>query len=81
MVAFIYTRATDIEAVIQSAQEPSAMYLGGGTYLLGTAKGYIAHPARVADINHLPPAGITELLGGGMRIDMRIRSRDIIHIV
>ncbi len=76
MDAFTYTRATSIEAAIQAAQQPGAMYLGGGTNLLDLVKGDIAHPVRGVDINRLPLAGITELADGGIRIGALTRNSD-----
>jgi xanthine dehydrogenase YagS FAD-binding subunit len=76
MQAFSYVRATDVDSAIQAAQAPGAMFLGGGTNLIDLAKGNIAKPQRLIDINGLPLAEIAELPDGGVRIGALARNSD-----
>ena len=53
MQAIYYDRATDVAHALRLAQQPGAMFIGGGTNLLDLMKGDVERPQRLVDITHI----------------------------
>jgi len=49
MNPFFYYRPNSIDEAIHLAQDPTAMFIGGGTNLLDLMKGNIAAPKKLID--------------------------------
>src|SRR5471032_2503404 len=76
MQAIYYDRATDVAHALRLAQQPGAMFIGGGTNLLDLMKGDVERPQRLVDITHIGGLDhITELPDGGLRIGALVRQR------
>jgi xanthine dehydrogenase YagS FAD-binding subunit len=72
-----YERVTDVSSALRAAQQPGAMYIGGGTNLLDLMKGGIAQPVHLIDVTHV--AGLDQigtLPSGGLRIGAMVRNSD-----
>ncbi len=76
MTPFAYRRAAGIDEALRLAQQPDAMFIGGGTNLLDLAKGGVARPRLLIDVSRLPLADIAELPDGGVRIGAMARNSD-----
>ena len=77
MQAIYYDRATDVAHALRLAQQPGAMFIGGGTNLLDLMKGDVERPQRLVDITHIGGLDhITELPDGGLRIGALVRNSD-----
>lgn len=76
MTPFAYHRAANVDDALRLAQEPEAMFIGGGTNLLDLAKGGVATPRSLIDVSRLPLAEIAELPDGGVRIGAMARNSD-----
>lgn len=76
MHSMFYDRATDAAHALKLAQQPGACFIGGGTNLLDLIKADVEHPARLVDITRTGLDQITELAGGGLRIDALARNSD-----
>jgi xanthine dehydrogenase YagS FAD-binding subunit len=77
MTPFAYRRAASVDDALRLAQEPSTMYLGGGTNLVDLMKGGVATPLRLVDVSRLPLADVAELPGGGLRIGATALNSDV----
>lgn len=77
MNPFGYRRAISIEEAVRLAQEPGAMFIGGGTNLLDLVKGGVAAPQQLVDVSRLPLGAISELPDGGLRIGATARNSDV----
>ncbi|WP_410599632.1 FAD binding domain-containing protein [Amycolatopsis sp. lyj-90] len=69
--------ATPADAVRAVADEPSAVFLGGGTNLVDHLKLGIVRPARVIDITGATPAEIREVADGTLVIGAGVRNSDL----
>ncbi|WP_322011265.1 xanthine dehydrogenase family protein subunit M [Paraburkholderia sp. J12] len=77
MDAISYQRAADVNGAIQAAQQPGAVFIGGGTNLLDLMKGGVAHPVTLIDITRLAALQNVETLpDGGLRIGALVRNSD-----
>ncbi|NML30255.1 FAD binding domain-containing protein [Paraburkholderia antibiotica] len=77
MDAISYERAGDIASAVRAAQQPGAVFIGGGTNLLDLMKGGVARPVRLIDITHIGGLdSIASLPGGGIRIGALVRNSD-----
>ncbi|WP_028228210.1 FAD binding domain-containing protein [Paraburkholderia ferrariae] len=77
MDAISYQRAADVNGAIQAAQQPGAVFIGGGTNLLDLMKGGVAHPVTLIDITRLTALQNVETLpDGGLRIGALVRNSD-----
>ncbi|WP_027800879.1 FAD binding domain-containing protein [Paraburkholderia dilworthii] len=77
MDAISYERAADIAGAVRAAQQPGAVFIGGGTNLLDLMKGGVERPVRLIDITHIGGLdGITTLPDGGIRIGALVRNSD-----
>ncbi|KAA8885661.1 xanthine dehydrogenase family protein subunit M [Nocardia colli] len=78
MIPFEYFRADTIEdAVTAVSARPDAAYLAGGTNLVDHMKLGVAGPTLLVDIGHLALDRITELPGGGLRIEAGVSNTDV----
>jgi xanthine dehydrogenase YagS FAD-binding subunit len=71
-----FVQAKDPADAVRLAQQPGAMFIGGGTNLIDLMKGDVEQPARLVDINHIGLAEIHELPDGGLRIGALARNSD-----
>ncbi len=78
MDAIDYTRVDDVAAALRAAQQPGAVFIGGGTNLLDLMKGGVAHASMLVDINRLPLDKIEAVDGGGLRLGALVRNSDAI---
>jgi xanthine dehydrogenase YagS FAD-binding subunit len=77
MDAISYQRAADVNGAIQAAQQPGAVFIGGGTNLLDLMKGGVAHPVTLIDITRIEALNRVETLpDGGLRIGALVRNSD-----
>jgi xanthine dehydrogenase YagS FAD-binding subunit len=77
MDAISYERAGDVAGAVRAAQQPGAMFIGGGTNLLDLMKGGVERPLRLIDITHISGLdSVTTLPGGGLRIGALVRNSD-----
>jgi xanthine dehydrogenase YagS FAD-binding subunit len=77
MDAISYERAGDIAGAVRAAQQPGAVFIGGGTNLLDLMKGGVARPLRLIDITHIGGLDtISTQPGGGIRIGALVRNSD-----
>ncbi len=76
MDAIDYTRVDDVAAALRAAQQPGAVFIGGGTNLLDLMKGGVAHASMLVDINRLPLDKIEAVDGGGLRLGALVRNSD-----
>ena len=77
MDAISYERAGDVAGAVRAAQQPGAVFIGGGTNLLDLMKGGVARPVRLIDITHIGGLdSVTSLPGGGIRIGALVRNSD-----
>ncbi|MGF6415155.1 FAD binding domain-containing protein [Paraburkholderia sp. MM5482-R1] len=77
MDAISYERAGDVASAVRAAQQPGAVFIGGGTNLLDLMKGGVARPVRLIDITHIGGLdSVTTLPGGGIRIGALVRNSD-----
>jgi xanthine dehydrogenase YagS FAD-binding subunit len=80
MINFQYARATDVaDAVRQSAADPAAKFIAGGTNLIDLMKYEVERPARLIDITHLPLKTIEETSNGGLRIGALVPNSDLAY--
>jgi xanthine dehydrogenase YagS FAD-binding subunit len=68
MRSFHYERATAISSACESAANPAAKFIAGGTNLVDLMKLQIETPARLVDINALPLGGVKQTADNGLRI-------------
>ena len=77
MDAISYERAGDVASAVRAAQQPGAVFIGGGTNLLDLMKGGVARPMRLIDITHIGGLDtVTTLPDGGIRIGALVRNSD-----
>lgn len=77
MEAISYERATDVASAVRAAQQPGAVFIGGGTNLLDLMKGGVAHPVKLIDITRIGGLdSIDTRPGGGLRIGALVRNSD-----
>ncbi|MCC8394803.1 xanthine dehydrogenase family protein subunit M [Paraburkholderia sp. MMS20-SJTR3] len=77
MDAISYERAIDVAGAVRAAQQPGAVYIGGGTNLLDLMKGGVARPLRLIDITHIDGLdSVSALPDGGLRIGALVRNSD-----
>ncbi|MGE8490040.1 MAG: FAD binding domain-containing protein, partial [Paraburkholderia nemoris] len=77
MDAISYERAGDVAGAVRAAQQPGAVFIGGGTNLLDLMKGGVARPLRLIDITHIGGLDtVTTLPNGGIRIGALVRNSD-----
>jgi xanthine dehydrogenase YagS FAD-binding subunit len=77
MDAISYERASDVAGAVRAAQQPGAVFIGGGTNLLDLMKGGVARPVRLIDITHIGGLdSVTTLPNGGIRIGALVRNSD-----
>ena len=77
MDAISYERAGDVAGAVRAAQQPGAVFIGGGTNLLDLMKGGVARPVRLIDITHISGLDtVTTLPDGGIRIGALVRNSD-----
>ncbi|HEY3599027.1 MAG TPA: xanthine dehydrogenase family protein subunit M [Paraburkholderia sp.] len=77
MDAISYERAADINGALRSAQQPGAMFIGGGTNLLDLMKGGVTRPVKLIDITHIGGLdAVSTLPDGGLRIGALVRNSD-----
>jgi xanthine dehydrogenase YagS FAD-binding subunit len=77
MIDIAYDRATSVPDAIRLAQQPGAVFIGGGTNLLDLMKGGVALPTRLVDVTRLPLADVSALPDGGLRIGALARNSDV----
>src|SRR3954466_115211 len=77
MRPFAYERATDAAGAVAAIAQPGAMYLGGGTNLVGLMKLGAEAPERLADVSRLPLDRVDDTPGGGLRIGAAVRNSDL----
>jgi xanthine dehydrogenase YagS FAD-binding subunit len=77
MDAISYQRAADVNGAIAAAQQPGAVFIGGGTNLLDLMKGGVTHPVTLIDITRIDALqNIETLPDGGLRIGALVRNSD-----
>lgn len=73
-----YETPTDAsQAVRHLADDPDAVFLGGGTNLVDHLKLGVATPGRLVDATAVTSDEITELADGGLRIGAAVRNSDV----
>jgi xanthine dehydrogenase YagS FAD-binding subunit len=78
MHPFRYERPDDASsAVALLNQEPTAVFLGGGTNLVDLMKLGVAQPEMLIDVSHLASNGVETLPTGGVRIGAAVRNSDL----
>jgi xanthine dehydrogenase YagS FAD-binding subunit len=78
MHPFRYERPDDASsAVALLDQEPTAVFLGGGTNLVDLMKLGVAQPEMLIDVSHLASNGVETLPTGGVRIGAAVRNSDL----
>lgn len=79
MKLFTYTRATDLDAAVNTvSRNQSAKFIGGGTNLLDLMKENVEQPNQLIDINSLPLTKI-EVTRNGVRIGAMARNSDVAY--
>ncbi len=69
MIAFTYTRATDVNSALREiAASGRTKFVAGGTNLVDLMKEHVERPTALVDITHLPLKGIRAGPKGGLRI-------------
>jgi xanthine dehydrogenase YagS FAD-binding subunit len=77
MEAISYERATDVASAVRAAQQPGAVFIGGGTNLLDLMKGGVARPVKLIDITRISGLDTIDTLpGGALRIGALVRNSD-----
>ena len=76
MTPFTYRRAASVDEALRLAQDPAAMFLGGGTNLLDLMKGGVIAPQQLVDVSRLPLTEIAETPEGGVRIGAMVRNTE-----
>jgi xanthine dehydrogenase YagS FAD-binding subunit len=80
MIAFQYTRASELPAAIAGvAGEPTAAFLAGGTGLVDLLKLNVESHSRLVDVTRLPLTKIEPLPDGGLRIGAMVRNSDLAY--
>jgi xanthine dehydrogenase YagS FAD-binding subunit len=80
MIGFQYVRATNVaDAVRQTAGEPGARFVAGGTNLIDLMKMDVERPTRVIDITRLPLRQVEPTAGGGLRIGALVANTDLAY--
>jgi len=80
MIGFQYVRATDVaDAVRQTAGDPRAKFVAGGTNLIDLMKMEVEQPTRVIDITRLPLRQVEPTPGGGLRIGALVPNTDLAY--
>lgn len=78
MKPFGYLRAGSVaEAVRESAANPGARFLGGGTNLVDLMKLGVESPGLLIDVSRLPLDRVTDTADGGLRIGAAVRNSDL----
>src|SRR3954451_22379964 len=73
-----YARAADADAAIALvAGRPDSAFLAGGTTEVDLTRQDVLRPGLLVDINRLPPDGVEDLPGGGLRIGALARMSDV----
>jgi xanthine dehydrogenase YagS FAD-binding subunit len=77
MDAISYERVGDVASAVRAAQQPGAVFIGGGTNLLDLMKGGVSRPVRLIDITHIGGLDtVASLPDGGIRIGALARNSD-----
>jgi len=80
MINFEYARPSNVaEAVRQSAADPRAKFIAGGTNLVDLMKKDVERPARLIDISRLPLKSVAEAPGGTLRIGALVPNTDLAY--
>jgi xanthine dehydrogenase YagS FAD-binding subunit len=80
MINFEYARPSNVaEAVRQSAADPRAKFIAGGTNLVDLMKKDVERPARLIDISRLPLKSVAEAPGGALRIGALVPNTDLAY--
>ena len=80
MINFQYARANDVaDAVRQTAADPAAKFIAGGTNLLDLMKDDVERPTRLIDISRLPLNKVEETAEGGLRIGALVPNSDLAY--
>jgi xanthine dehydrogenase YagS FAD-binding subunit len=80
MISFQYVRAADVaDAVRQTAGDPRAKFVAGGTNLIDLMKMEVEQPTRVIDITRLPLRHVESTPGGGLRIGALVPNTDLAY--
>jgi xanthine dehydrogenase YagS FAD-binding subunit len=80
MINFAYVRPSNVaEAVRQSAADPRAKFIAGGTNLVDLMKKDVERPARLIDISRLPLKSVAEAPGGTLRIGALVPNTDLAY--
>ncbi|MFD7427113.1 FAD binding domain-containing protein [Streptomyces sp. NPDC059818] len=78
MKPFGYLRAGSVaEAVRESAANPGARFLGGGTNLVDLMKLGVESPGLLIDVSRLPLDRVTDTADGGLRIGATVSNSDL----
>src|SRR5260370_19773437 len=78
MINIQYARANDVtDAVGQSAVDPAAKSIAGGTNLVDLMKEDVERPSRLIDISRLPLKTVEETKDGGVRIGALVPNSDL----
>ncbi|MFF3176742.1 FAD binding domain-containing protein [Streptomyces sp. NPDC057900] len=78
MKPFGYLRAGSVaEAVRESAANPGARFLGGGTNLVDLMKLGVETPGLLIDVSRLPLDRVTESADGALRVGGTVRNSDL----
>ncbi|MFJ6463305.1 FAD binding domain-containing protein [Streptomyces sp. NPDC091387] len=78
MKPFGYLLAGSVaEAVRESAANPGARFLGGGTNLVDLMKLGVETPGLLIDVSRLPLDRVTDTADGGLRIGAAVRNSDL----
>lgn len=69
MKNFAYVRASSVEdAVKRGSDDPSAMYIAGGTNLVDRMKVFLDEPSQLVDVSRLEMKQIEKTRSGGLKI-------------
>jgi len=80
MIAFQYSRATDVaDAIRQVSASPTARFIAGGTNLVDLMKDDVERPSQLIDITRLPLKSVAETGDGGLRIDALVPNTDLAY--
>jgi xanthine dehydrogenase YagS FAD-binding subunit len=80
MISFQYVRAADVaDAVRQTAGDPRAKFVAGGTNLIDLMKMEVEQPTRVIDVTRLPLRHVESTPGGGLHIGALVPNTDLAY--
>ncbi|WP_092802922.1 FAD binding domain-containing protein [Rhodococcus globerulus] len=78
MKPFEYRRAHDVDGALSlMAENPGAVFLGGGTNLVDRMKLGVVNPRMVVDVSRLPLDEVDVHADGGVRIGATVRNSDL----